>query len=51
LPLREEERRYILGMLPATRRNRTEAARVVGISIRGLQYKLKEYRDRPALLG
>jgi DNA-binding NtrC family response regulator len=47
LPLREVERRYILGMLQATRGNRSEAARQLGISIRCLQYKLKAYAEEP----
>ncbi len=45
LCLREVERRYILETLEATRGNRTEAARRLGISIRSLQYKLKEFRE------
>jgi DNA-binding NtrC family response regulator len=50
LPLREVERRYILGTLQATRGNRTEAARQLGISIRCLQYKLKAYAEEPEAL-
>src|SRR5262249_24985133 len=42
-PLREVERRHILDTLQRTRGNRTEAARLLGISIRCLQYKLKAY--------
>jgi DNA-binding NtrC family response regulator len=43
LSLREVERRYILRTLQRVKGNRTEAARVLGISIRCLQYKLKAY--------
>jgi DNA-binding NtrC family response regulator len=45
LPLREVERRYILGTLRVTRGNRSEAARLLGISVRCLQYKLKAYTE------
>ncbi|HXG05571.1 MAG TPA: sigma-54 dependent transcriptional regulator [Candidatus Binatia bacterium] len=45
LPLREVERRYILRTLQATRGNRSEAARQLGISVRCLQYKLKAYAE------
>jgi len=44
LPLREVERRYILDTLQHVRGNRSQAARILGISIRCLQYKVKEYR-------
>jgi DNA-binding NtrC family response regulator len=43
LPLREVERRHILRTLQKVGGNRTEAARLLRISVRGLQYKLKEY--------
>jgi len=43
LPLREVERRYILDTLQHVRGNRSQAARILGISIRCLQYKIKEY--------
>jgi DNA-binding NtrC family response regulator len=43
LPLREVERRHILRTLQKVGGNRTEAARQLGISVRCLQYKLKEY--------
>jgi len=43
LPLREVERCYILRTLEAVGGNRTRAARLLGISIRGLQRKLKVY--------
>ncbi len=43
LPLREVERRHILHTLEKVHGNRTEASRLLGISLRCLQYKLKEY--------
>jgi len=43
LTLRELERWYILDTLQKTRWNRSKAARLLGISLRGLQYKLKRY--------
>jgi len=43
LPLREVERRYILRTLQKVRGNRTQAAKLLGISTRCLQYKLKSY--------
>jgi transcriptional regulator with GAF, ATPase, and Fis domain len=43
LPLSEVERRHIIRTLQLTRGNRTEAARLLQISIRCLQYKLKAY--------
>lgn len=43
LTLRDVERRYILSTLRAVAGNRTGAARRLGISVRCLQYKLKEY--------
>jgi transcriptional regulator with PAS, ATPase and Fis domain len=45
LPLREVERHYILGTLQKVHGNRTQAARLLGISLRGLQYKLKVYHQ------
>jgi transcriptional regulator with PAS, ATPase and Fis domain len=45
LPLREVERRHILGTLQRVNGNRTEAAKVLGISVRCLQYKLKAYAE------
>ena len=44
-PLHEVERRHIFGALQRARGNRTEAARLLGISRRCLQYKLKAYRE------
>jgi DNA-binding NtrC family response regulator len=43
LPLREVERRHILRTLQRVHGNRTEAAKMLGISVRCLQYKLKAY--------
>ena len=43
LPLGEVERRHIIRTLHLTRGNRSEAARLLQISIRCLQYKLKAY--------
>jgi two-component system response regulator HydG len=43
LPLREVERRHILRTLQRVQGNRTEAAKLLGISVRCLQYKLKAY--------
>ena len=47
LPLREVERRHILRTLQKVGGNRTEAARQLQISVRCLQYKLKEYQTEP----
>ncbi len=41
--LRELERKAIEGALEANHGNRTHAARQLGISLRKLQYRLKEY--------
>jgi DNA-binding NtrC family response regulator len=43
LPLREVERRHILRTLQKVNGSRSEASRLLGISVRCLQYKLKEY--------
>jgi len=43
LRLREVEKLYILETLEQTRWNRAAAARLLGISVRGLQYKLQRY--------
>jgi DNA-binding NtrC family response regulator len=43
LPLSEVERRHIFRTLEKVRGNRTEAARLLQISVRCLQYKLKAY--------
>ena len=45
LPLREVERRHILRTLQRVHGNRTEAAKLLGISVRCLQYKLKAYGE------
>ncbi len=45
LTLRELEQRYILQTLEGVGGNRTQAARMLGISLRCLQYKLKAYRQ------
>jgi DNA-binding NtrC family response regulator len=47
LPLWEVERRHILNTLRKVGGNRTEAARQLAISVRCLQYKLKEYTTDP----
>jgi DNA-binding NtrC family response regulator len=43
LPLAEVERRHVLRTLQKAHGNRTQAARLLQISVRGLQYKLKSY--------
>jgi DNA-binding NtrC family response regulator len=50
MSLREVERMHILSTLKRVGGNRSEAARLLGISIRGLQYRLKTYaaEQRPA---
>jgi DNA-binding NtrC family response regulator len=45
LPLHEVERRHILRTLQKVRGNRTKAARLLQISVRCLQYKLKAYAE------
>ena len=45
LSLREMEKWYILDTLQRTRWNRSKAARLLRISVRGLQYKLKRYTE------
>jgi DNA-binding NtrC family response regulator len=49
LPLREVERRHILATLQQVQGNRTEAAKLLGISVRCLQYKLKAYAETDAV--
>jgi DNA-binding NtrC family response regulator len=51
LTLREVEREHILQTLQAVNGNRTRAARLLGVSLRCLQYKLKSYAqgERPPL--
>jgi DNA-binding NtrC family response regulator len=48
LTLRELEQQYILQTLDGVGGNRTQAARLLGISLRCLQYKLKAYRHAEA---
>ncbi len=43
LPLAQVEKEYILKTLESTGGNRSQAARLLGISVRGLRYKLKKY--------
>ena len=45
LTLRDLEQQYILQTLEGVGGNRTQAARLLGISLRCLQYKLKAYRQ------
>src|SRR5712691_7161322 len=45
LTLQELEHRYILQTLARVRNNRTHTAKLLGISLRCLQYKLKTYRQ------
>src|SRR5229473_2083435 len=45
LTLQELEQRYILQTLDRAGRNRTQTAKLLGISLRSLQYKLKAYRQ------
>jgi DNA-binding NtrC family response regulator len=45
LTLRELEQLYILQTLARMGQNRTRTAAALGISLRGLQYKLKSYRQ------
>jgi transcriptional regulator with PAS, ATPase and Fis domain len=47
LPLREVERLHILRTLQAVHGSRTAAAKLLRISVRGLQYKLKAYLEEP----
>lgn len=46
-PLREIEKSVILATLRKQEFNRTRTARVLGIGIRTLQRRLKEYREIP----
>lgn len=43
--LREVEKQLIMKTLEETDGNRTKAAKILGISLRTLQYKIKEYQD------
>jgi two-component system response regulator FlrC len=49
LTVREMERRLIVDTLKRTHNNRTQAAKLLGISIRTLRNKLAEYRSRGEL--
>jgi DNA-binding NtrC family response regulator len=49
LTLRDLEQQYILQTLDGVGGNRTQAARLLGISLRCLQYKLKAYRHAETL--
>jgi two-component system response regulator HydG len=52
LTLRELEQQYILQTLDSVSGNRTQAAHLLGISLRCLQYKLKAYRQEdPEILA
>jgi DNA-binding NtrC family response regulator len=46
IPMAELEKRHILSTLAEQGRNRTRAADVLGIGLRTLQRKLKEYKDQ-----
>ena len=48
LELREVEKWYVLDTLEQTHWNRSKAAKLLGISLRGLQYKLKRYTEEHA---
>ncbi len=50
LRLREVERRYILRTLTRVEGSRTQAAKMLGISLRALQYKLKAYMEEDGRL-
>lgn len=50
LPLAELERRHIFRVLEATKRNRTQAAKILGIGLRTLRRKLNQYGD-PATMS
>ena len=47
-PLHELEKRHIYAALERCSNNRTQAARVLGISVRTLRNKLNEYTGQPA---
>lgn len=49
LTVREVEKQLIFATLERTRNNRTQAAKLLGISIRTLRNKLSEYRSRGEL--
>ena len=47
LPVAEVERRYILETLASTNQNKTKAAAILGITVRTLHNKLKQYASNP----
>ena len=49
LTLQELEQQYILQTLARVGQNRTQAAALLGVSLRCLQYKLKAYRHAEAI--
>ncbi len=48
LTLRELERNHVLHVLRVAQGNKTRAAELLGISLRGLHYKLKEFQQQGA---
>jgi len=50
IPLHEMERIMIMKGLEATSGNRTQAAELLGISVRTLRNKLNEYREMGILI-
>ena len=51
LRLRDLEKRYILDSLERARWNRSKTAKLLGISVRGLQYKLRRYAEEDGTLA
>ncbi len=49
IPLRELEKKAIFDTLKACKNNRSHAAKILGISVRTLRNKLKEYRENNEL--
>jgi two-component system response regulator FlrC len=49
MSVREVERALIMETLQAMNGNRTQAAKVLGISLRTLRNKLREYRAGPRI--
>jgi two-component system response regulator FlrC len=50
ISMRDTEKQLILKTLKATMNNRTQAAKLLGISIRTLRNKLREYREKDGLI-